>query len=184
MTIPQEERESTQNQINDIELEMTPIIGCFDGLSNRIAGEDVAQYSHYPQLVFQDAAKNINLGYEDIGGNSIVRGLRQFYEDNISAYNHGRRITMYLKLTPRDVEAIQFPNSQMQDFRAVYLLNFDGEDVPCLLEQIADYNPATGASTKCVFISDPHIKLTGDDLTVITYDDVAIGRNNTLTGYR
>ena len=184
MTIPQEERESTQNQINDIELEMTPIIGCFDGLSNRIAGEDVAQYSRYPQLVFQDVAKNINLGYEDIGGNSIVRGLRQFYEDNISAYNHGRRITMYLKLTPRDVEAIQFPNSQMQDFRAVYLLNFDGEDVPCLLEQIADYNPATGASTKCVFISDPHIKLTGDDLTVITYDDVAIGRNNTLTGYR
>lgn len=117
-------------------------------------------------------------------GDVLVPGSRQYYEDNISAYNHGRRITMYLELTPRDIEAIQFPNSQMQDFRAVYLLNFDGEDVPCLLEQIADYNPATGASTKCVFISDPHIKLTGDDLTVITYDDVAIGRNNTLTGYR
>lgn len=184
MMIPQEERESTQNQISDIELEMTPIIGCFDGLADRTAGEDIAQYPRYPQLVFQDAGNGINLGYEDIGGDSIVRGLRQYYEDNISAYNHGRRITMYLELTPRDIEAIQFPNRQMQDFRAVYLLNFDGEDVPCLLEQIADYNPATGASTKCVFISDPHIKLTGDDLTVITYDDVAIGRNNTLTGYR
>ena len=71
----------------------------------------------------------------------------------------------------------------MQDFRAVYLLNFDGEDVPCLLESIEDYNPANGASTKCVFISDPHIKLTGDDLTVITYDGVAISRNNTVIGY-
>lgn len=184
MTILQEERESEQKQIDDIELEVTPVIGCFGGLADRTGGEDVASYPKYPQLVFQDIGKGINLGFDDMTGDVLVPGSRQYYEDNISAYNHGRRITMYLELTPRDIEAIQFPNSQMQDFRAVYLLNFDGEDVPCLLEQIADYNPATGASTKCVFISDPHIKLTGDDLTVITYDDVAIGRNNTLTGYR
>lgn len=184
MTIPQETREDDQKLIDDVEIEMTPIVGYFAGVADRVAGDDKKDYPRYPQLVFQDAAKGINLGFEDIYTPLVVRGLNQYYKDNISVYNHGRRITMYLRLTPQDIEAIQLPNSQMQDFRAVYLLNFDGEDVPCLLEQIADYNPATGASTKCVFISDPHIKLTGDDLTVITYDDVAIGRNNTLTGYR
>ena len=184
MTIPQDVRENDQKQIDDVELEMTPIVGYFGGVDDRTTGDDKKDYPRYPRLVFQDATKEINLGFEDINSTSVVRGLNQYYKDNISAYNYGRRITMYLKLTPQDIEAIQFPNREKQDFRAVFLLNFDGEDVPCLLEQIADYNPATGASTKCVFISDPHIKLTGDDLTVITYDDVAIGRNNTLTGYR
>lgn len=184
MTILQEKRENEQNQIDDIELEITSAVGYFGGLADRTAGDDVTSYPKYPQLVFQDAKKGINLGFDDVAGESGVFGLRQYYEDNISDYNYGRRITIYLKLSPRDVEVIQFPNSQMQDFRAVYLLNFDGEDVPCLLEQIADYNPATGASTKCVFISDPHIKLTGDDLAIITYDGVAISKNNTLIGYR
>lgn len=184
MTLPQEKRETTQDDIRETDLSITPIIGYFDGLAIRTAGADLNPYSHYPRLLFQDEAKGVNLGFEDITGVTLVRGLRQYYEDNISAYNYGRRITLYLRLTPQDVEPFQFPNNQKQDLRAVFLLNMDGEDVPCVLEEIADYNPASGAATKCVFISDPRIKLTGDDLTVITYDDVAISRNNALTGYR
>lgn len=185
MTIPQEKRENTQDVIDDVELEMTPIIGYFDDVVARTAGSDKGTYSHYPQLIFKDASKAINLGFDDIDWMPTEYGLNQYYQDNISAYNVGRRITMYLKLGPQDVEPIQFPNRGMQDFRAVFLLNIDGEDVPCLLESIEDYNPASGASTKCIFISDPNLKLTGDDLTVITYDGVAISRNNEmLLGYK
>ena len=184
MTVPQEKRENTQDVIDDVELEMTPSIGYFDDVVARTAGSDKGTYSHYPQLIFKDASKAINLGFDDIDWMPTEYGLNQYYQDNISAYNVGRRITMYLKLGPQDVEPIQFPNRGMQDFRAVFLLNIDGEDVPCLLESIEDYNPASGASTKCIFISDPNLKLTGDDLIVITYDGVAIGRNNTLLGYK
>lgn len=185
MTILQEKREKTQDTIDDVELDITPVIGYFNDVVERTAGSDrVGKYSHYPQLIFKDASKAINLGFDDIDYMPTEYGLNQYYQDNISAYNVGRRITMYLKLEPQDVEAFQFPNRGMQDFRAVFLLNIDGEDVPCLLESIEDYNPASGASTKCVFISDPNMNLTGSDLTVITYDDVAIGRNNTLLGYK
>lgn len=183
MIIPQEKRENTQDVIDDVDLNLTPIIGYFNGVVNRTAGSDKGKYPSYPQLIFQDASKGVNLGFDDIDWMPTEYGLNQYYKDNISAYNVGRRITMYLKLTPQDVEAFQFPNRLMRDFRAVFLLNIDGEDVPCLLESIEDYNPASGASTKCIFISDPNLKLTGDDLVVITYDDVVIGRNNTLIGY-
>lgn len=184
MTIPQEKRENTQDIIEDVDLNLTPIVGYFNGVVNRTAGSDKGKYPSYPQLIFQDASKAVNLGFDDIDWMPTEYGLNQYYKDNISAYNVGRRITMYLKLTPQDVEAFQFPNRLMRDFRAVFLLNIDGEDVPCLLESIEDYNPASGASTKCIFISDPNLKLTGNDLVVITYDDVAIGRNNTLLGYK
>lgn len=184
MTIPQEKRENTQDVIDDVDLSLTPIVGYFNEVAERTAGSDKDIYSHYPQLIFQDASKAVNLGFDDIDWMPTEYGLNQYYRDNISAYNVGRRITMHLKLTSQDVEAFQFPNRLMRDFRAVFLLNIDGEDVPCLLESIEDYNPASGASTKCIFISDPNMKLTGDDLTVITYDDVAIGRNNALLGYK
>ena len=183
MTIPQEKRENTQDVIDDVDLNLTPIIGYFNGVANRTVN-DGSSYRKYPQLIFQDASKGVNLGFDDIDWMPTEYGLNQYYKDNISAYNVGRRITMYLKLTPQDVEAFQFPNRLMRDFRAVFLLNIDGEDVPCLLESIEDYNPASGASTKCIFISDPNLKLTGNDLVVITYDDMAIGRNNTLLGYK
>ena len=184
MTIPQEKRENTQDTIEDVELGITPIIGYFNEVVERTAGSDKGKYPSYPQLIFQDASKGVNLGFDDIDWMPTEYGLNQYYKDNISAYNVGRRITMYLKLTPQDVEAFQFPNRLMRDFRAVFLLNIDGEDVPCLLESIEDYNPASGASTKCIFISDPDLKLAGNDLVVITYDNVAIGRNNTLIGYK
>lgn len=190
MYLPQEKRKKTQDLIDDVDMSITPIIGYFDRVERRFMNKDENRYSHYPQLIFQDQWKAINLGFDDIEDLDdldwipTVYGLNQYYKDNISVYNVGRRISVYLKLEPQDVEAIQFPNSLKRDFRAVFLLNLDGEDVPCLLESIEDYNPASGASTKCVFISDPNIELRGDPLTVITYDDAAIGRSNKLLSYK
>lgn len=184
MFIPQEQRENTQDTIDDADLGITPIIGCFTGVERRPSGSDLNRYSHYPQLIFQDDFRRVNLGFDDVGWLPAEPGLNQYYQGNISAYNVGRRITMHLKLEPQDVEAILCPNDQKRDFRAVFLLTLDGEDVPCLLESVEDYNPAGGASTRCVFISDPNIRLTGDGLTVVTHGDTAVSRDNELIGYR
>lgn len=184
MIVPQNESEKTQDTIDDVEMDITPIVGYFVGAANRTAGDDRSLYPRYPQLVFQDAAKGINLGFGDINGSTTIPGLRQYYEDNISVYNAGRRITVYIKLAPQDVEAILIPNEQKRDFRAVFLLSMNGEHVPCLLEQISDYNPTSGASTKCQFIVDPNLKLTGADPVVITYEDwAAFTRNDVVATY-
>lgn len=81
-----------------------------------------------------------------------VEGLGRYWAPRVEALNHARRITLNVRLWPDEVEAIAFPNSQGRDFRALYLLRLEGEDVLCRLEEVVDYNPMA-PSTKCVLVS-------------------------------
>ena len=87
--------------------------------------------------------------FENRGG---VEGLGRYWQERVDALNYSRRITLYLHLSPDEVEAIAFPNSTGHDFRAVYRLRLEDEEVLCRLEEVVDYNPMA-SSTKCVFVA-------------------------------
>lgn len=182
MTIPQNAPEKNQDIINEVELDITPIIGRFDGIYMRTKGTDLSKYPRYPRLVFQDQNAGINMGFDDLQSTPVLHGLNQYYQSNISAYNVGRRLTMYLKLEPQDIEAILLPNGLMRDLRGVFIVQHDGENVPCLLEGISDYNPAGGTSVKCQFVVDPNIQMYGRE-TIITYNGVMISYGGAVIKY-
>ncbi|MDR1197658.1 MAG: hypothetical protein LBK94_01415 [Prevotellaceae bacterium] len=107
----------------------------------------------YPLALFK--SKNINLAFDDLLFNdTVIKGLHENYEYNITMYNYGRRITCYIYLMPKDIESILFPNDSYKDFRGLFKLKIDGEYLLCRLEKINDYNPESGAATKCQFIKE------------------------------
>lgn len=182
MTVLQNAVEMEQNTIDEADLNVTPVIGYFDGIAARTSGKDIVAYSRYPLLTYQNADKRINLGFEDLRTtDGIVAGLHQYYDDNVYLYNYGRRLTLYLKLGPQDVESINMPNRSIYDLRAVFMLMHEGENVPCLLEKVEEYDPAGGNSTKCSFIIDPRLSVS--ELTIITYDGEAVSYDFTVLGY-
>ncbi len=104
----------------------------------------------YPLIAFHDArSRTPSLCFEERGGQ---RGLHRYYDKTVEGYNAGRRITLYLDLRPEEVEAFILPNELKRDFRALFKLRVRGEEVFCRLEEIVDYNPARGGSTRCVFL--------------------------------
>ena len=82
-----------------------------------------------------------------------MTGLHGGYDRSIEQYNSGRRITLYLRLNPEDIEPLISPNGLRRDFRALFKLAIEGETVMCRLEEISDYNPSAG-STRCVFLNE------------------------------
>ena len=76
----------------------------------------------------------------------------EYWQKRVDALNNAKRITLHLHLSPDEVEAIAFPNSTGHDFRALYRLRLEGEEVLGRLEEVGDYNPMT-SSTKCVFVT-------------------------------
>lgn len=196
MELPQDKQETEQMEIGDADVNITLIIGYFNGVSTRYSGTDLEEYPQYPAMIFQDAGSGVNLGFDDVSIPSmsiigkpsityVAEGLKQYYADNIRAYNYGRQIVAYMKLEPHDIESIVYPRDEAhRDLRSVYLLEVDGEVIPCTLEEISDYQPASGKSTKCTFLSDPNIEIEDAALTVITYNDTAISQDeDTLIGY-
>lgn len=151
-TVLQNVLESEQATVNDVEFDLTTTIGIFTGVANRTAGSDKNTYPKYPVIVFQEGA--YNLGFEDaMSGSEVVKGLHQYYDGNIRQYNRARRITAYLRLDAIDMENIQCPSLACTDFRSVFILRYKGELLYLELEKIADYNPSSGGSTKCSFIT-------------------------------
>jgi uncharacterized repeat protein (TIGR02543 family) len=86
----------------------------------------------YPLALFKN--KNINLAFDDLLFNdTAIKGLRENYEYNIAMYNYGRRITCYIYLTPKDIESVLFPNDSYRDFRGLFKLKINGEELFCRL---------------------------------------------------
>lgn len=151
-TVLQNVPESEKSTISDVEFELTPTIGIFTGISQRTSGADRSTYPSYPVIVFQEGP--YNLGFEDSqNGSSVVKGLHQYYDGNIRQYNRARRITAYLRLSAIDIEKIQCPSIANADFRSVFMLKHKGEILYLELEKVADYNPSSGESTKCSFVT-------------------------------
>lgn len=108
--------------------------------------------NEYPEIAFHDPSGDepFTLCFEDRDG---ATGLHGGYDRSIEQYNSGRRITLYLRLNPEDIEPLISPNGLRRDFRALFKLAIEGETVMCRLEEISDYNPSAG-STRCVFLKE------------------------------
>lgn len=92
------------------------------------------------------AEQPLSLLFEDRDG---VVGLGRYWQERVEALNRYKRITLRVALSADEVEAIAYPNSLGRDFRALYRVKLEGEDVLCRLEEVCDYNPSA-PSTKCV----------------------------------
>ena len=134
-------------------LNFPPKIVCFEGIETLSDGLwGWPNYNnHYPRIAFHDPQSTtpFTLCFED---RDALDGLHTYYDSLIDLYNHGRRITLYLQLRPEEVEPILHPNGLCHDLRARFKLTIDGETLWCRLEEICDYNPSSGQSTKCVFL--------------------------------
>ncbi len=87
-----------------------------------------------------------SLAYEDRDG---VAGLHKYHDGQIRSVNAARRLAAHLHLGPAEIEAAIHPRAAT----AVFLLRIDGETIPCRLETIENYRPATGQSTRCTLIT-------------------------------
>lgn len=100
---------------------------------------------HYP---YSDFCDPFTLCYENRDG---IEGLHKYWDFDFENSNSSRRIILYINLEPEEIEPLIFPNSLKRDFRAVFLLDINGEKCRCRLQEICGFNPLS-QSTKCVFI--------------------------------
>lgn len=126
----------------------------FNGIQTLPSGESWGwplYTAQFPLIAFHHTGTNpFTLCFEDRDG---LQGLHCYYDQNIELYNNGRRITLYLDLTPEEIEPFMLPNDLCQDFRALFKLKINGEEIYCRLEEIVDYQPQRTGSTKCIFIT-------------------------------
>lgn len=101
----------------------------------------------YPLLTFHESGEGVTLCFEDRDG---LRGLNRFHERTLEAADSGRRLTLWLRLMPHEVEALLCPNSMGHDFRARFMFTIAGEAGYWRLEEVCAYDPEA-PSTKCVF---------------------------------
>ena len=102
----------------------------------------------YPQAVFHSPQEDwYTLCFDDKGGQL---GLKNYYQPRYDWFNGGNILTLYLHLTPSDVEAILHPNSTDRNFRGDFVFTLRGEKIRGRLAEIDGYDPAAG-STRCVF---------------------------------
>ena len=102
----------------------------------------------YPYLAFHSPEQGWTLGFENRDG---VVGLHSYWDSTVDTLSNARRVTLYLHLTPTDVEPLAMPDRLANDFRALYRLTIDGEPALYRLEEVCDYNPEQ-ASVKCKFV--------------------------------
>ena len=105
----------------------------------------------YPDVAVHRPAsegkEEVSLLFEDRDG---VVGLHRFRDIDFKRCDLGRKVTVWLFLEPRDVEALLVPNRLKRDFRALFRLGIGGEDGLFRLESVEKYRPGDG-STRCVF---------------------------------
>jgi hypothetical protein len=133
------------------DLNFVPKIVRYSGLAELPAGEVwgwPASGSSYPHLAFHDPEAGFTLCFEDRDG---VQGLHSRYDHDVRLWNNSKRVTMWLNLSPTDVEQLSSPTGDGADFRRLYRLDLEGEVGLYHLEEVCDYSPSA-ASTKCIFI--------------------------------
>lgn len=96
----------------------------------------------------KESALGYSLCYEERDG---ATGVHRWWDSLVDTYNNSRRLEVWMKLGPEDIEVLLRPNHLLHDFRAVFRLFIEGEWSDWRLEEIDGYNPAM-PSTKCIFI--------------------------------
>ncbi len=91
--------------------------------------------------------EEFTLCFEDRDG---LPGQHRYYDSLARSIENDRIITIFLRLSPQDVEPLVSPGGLCRDFRALYKITVDSEPVYARLLSIEDYDPSA-ESTRCVF---------------------------------
>lgn len=78
-----------------------------------------------------------------------IEGLHKHYDKQIALWEKAKRLTCYCRVEAWEIEALRH-NSDNINFRSLFKLNINGEDIYGRLESI-EYEP-TNTTNKCVFI--------------------------------
>lgn len=97
-----------------------------------------------PSIV--DVLGNTTLSFADKEGKV---GLHQYYDKQIALWEKGKRLTCYCRVEAWEIEALRY-NSENINFRSLFHLNINGEDIYARLESI-EYEPSN-TTNKCTFI--------------------------------
>lgn len=103
----------------------------------------------YPLVMFHSAGEDwFTLRFDDQDGQL---GLRNYYQLLYNFMNNGKKLTLNLRLSPSDMEAILYPNSANRDFRGNFRFTIRGETIRARLLEVNGYSPDNGETTSCVF---------------------------------
>ena len=86
------------------------------------------------------------LSFADSNG---IEGLHKHYDKQMALWEKAKRLTCYCRVEAWEIEALRH-NSDNINFRSLFKLNINGEDIYGRLESI-EYEP-TNTTNKCVFI--------------------------------
>lgn len=150
------DRDRSAGSSDDGDLNFAPKVVRYLGMRNLPDGESwgwPSYGSQYPLVMFHsDKSDYFTLCFDDYEGQL---GLNNYYKPEYEVVNNGKRVTLFLNLTPSDMEAILYPNSLHHDFRGQFVFRIRGEKIRCRLFEVADYDPSRQKSTRCVFIKEP-----------------------------
>ena len=78
-----------------------------------------------------------------------TQGLHRFYDKQIELWRKGKRLTCYCRIDAWEIEALRINDNNL-NFRSLFKLNINGEDIYARLESV-EYEP-TNTTNKCTFI--------------------------------
>ncbi|MDR0954540.1 MAG: hypothetical protein LBM20_04065 [Rikenellaceae bacterium] len=105
--------------------------------------------NQYPLVMFHSKNEDwFTLCFDDY---QEQLGLKNYHQPMYDTINNGRKLSLHLRLSPSDMEAILSPNSTHCDFRGNFVFWIRGEKIRGRLLEITGYNPVQGDSARCVF---------------------------------
>lgn len=150
-TIPALASEDSENTVLDFNLAEVPMTAMFVDMRstpptlplNRAVFGDIGNIQ--PPIV-ATIPNDITLSFADKEG---ATGLHQFYDRQIELWRKGKRLTCYCQIEAWEIEALR-TNDDNLNFRSLFKLNINGEDIYARLESV-EYEP-TNTTNKCTFI--------------------------------
>lgn len=101
-----------------------------------------------PVMVLYDMTGEDSLNFSDYEGDI---GLNQHYSEQIKVWNDGKYIECYCRIMPQEIDSLRNAGTSAVDFRSLFLLSINGEDVYCRLAKVENYEPMN-ATHKCTFV--------------------------------
>ncbi len=137
----------------DEELNFIPKIVSYVGLMPLPSGEKWGYPSYdnkYPYVTFFDINRDISLRFDD----DRIVGLHKYFDKEFITEEYSREVTIYLWLTPQDIEAFADTTRDGADFRSLFIINIGGEKHKLRMKNIHNYNPNSGDSTRCTLFKE------------------------------
>jgi hypothetical protein len=121
-------------------------IGCKTTLpSGEFWSFEGTDYNYYYEFTTNNLTTSGHDNSLDFSDTYNTHGLFQkHWRNTIETINEGRKVSMYLRLSPRDILNL--------DFRVPKLISLDGDNNYYHLQRISDYHPSGLTTAKCEFI--------------------------------